>query len=54
MTTFQEKMIEVPLLGDNSVQTVTIDTENVRWIKIMCERSGAVTFITFCPKDTYP
>ena len=31
---FQEKVIDVPLLGDNSVQTVLIDLPNVRWIKI--------------------
>jgi hypothetical protein len=44
-----EKVIAVPILGDNSFQVVKIDTERVRWIKVMMEKSGAVTYIKFCP-----
>ena len=44
-----EYTIEVPVLGDNSYQTLEINQERVRWIKVMFSRSGAVTFVTFCP-----
>jgi hypothetical protein len=47
---FSEREIVVPLLGDNSYQVLEIDEENVKWIKVMFKRSGAVTSITFCPK----
>jgi hypothetical protein len=43
------KVIEVPNLGNNSFQVVKIDIERVRWIKVMMEGSGAVTYIKFCP-----
>lgn len=49
-TGFAEREIIVPLLGDNSYQTVTIDEDNVKWIKVMLVRSGGVTHVTFCPK----
>ena len=44
-----EYSINVPTLGDNSYQTVEINQERVRWIKVMFSRSGAVTFVQFCP-----
>ena len=44
----------MPLLGDNSYQTVIIDQANVKWIKVMFARSGAVTSITFCPDQPSP
>jgi hypothetical protein len=44
-----EKVIPVPNLGNNSFQFVKIDTERVRWIKVMLRGSGAVTHIKFCP-----
>jgi len=47
---FKEYTITVPLLGDNSAQTIDIKQDNVRWIKVMLSRSGAVSFIKFCPK----
>jgi hypothetical protein len=47
---FKEYSIPVPLLGDNSAQTVRIDQINVKWIKVIFARSGAVTSITFCPR----
>ena len=49
-----EYEIAVPLLGDNSFQTLIIDQANVKWIKVMLARSGAVTFITFCPDQPTP
>jgi len=48
-TGLEQREIAVPLLGDNSAQTIEIDQEGVKWIKIMLERSGAVSDITFCP-----
>jgi hypothetical protein len=47
---FSEREIVVPLLGDNSYQVLEIDEGNVKWIKVVFERSGAITSITFCPK----
>ena len=52
--TLEEYEITVPLLGDNSYQTVIIDQANVKWIKVMFARSGAVTSITFCPDQPSP
>ena len=46
--------IQVPLLGDNSVQTVSINKNNVKLIHLYASRSAAVTFLSFChaPKKT--
>ena len=49
-TGFEEREIAVPVLGDNSYQVLEIDQDNVKWIKVMLTRSGAVTSVTFCPK----
>lgn len=46
--------IEVSLLGNNSVQSVKINTSNVRRIEVKMRRSGAVTFVEFCPKSADP
>lgn len=35
-------------LGDNSVQTITIDQENVAFLKVKLKESGAVPSISFC------
>jgi len=35
-------------LGDNSVQTILIDQDNVAWLKVKLLESGAVPSITFC------
>ena len=40
-----EKVINVPNLGDNSYQVVTIHTANVRSVKVLLTGSGAVTHI---------
>jgi hypothetical protein len=45
-------MIDVPLMGDNSVQTISIDKSNVRQVRVDFTRSGAVTFISFCSVPT--
>jgi hypothetical protein len=44
----KEKTISVPLLGDNSYQLLSIDTENVVQLVVSTRRSAAVTSITFC------
>jgi len=44
----QTATIEVPLAGDNSVQVLAINYDNVSQLKLNLSRSGAVTFITFC------
>jgi hypothetical protein len=44
----EEKRISVPLLGDNSYQLVSIDTDNVMQLVVAMRRSAAVTSITFC------
>ena len=41
-------VIDVPLLGDNSVQTISINKSNVKQVRVDFTRSGAVTFISFC------
>jgi hypothetical protein len=48
------KNINVPRLGDNSVQTVPINLANVYQVKLTLTRSGAVTFLSFldCPTPT--
>ena len=43
--------IPIPMLGDNSVQTVNIDTNNVSQLDLNLRRSGAVTFLSFCHTD---
>jgi hypothetical protein len=40
--------IPITNLGDNSHQVVSIETVNVLRIKLTLERSGAVTFLSFC------
>jgi hypothetical protein len=47
-----EVTLDVPPLGDNSVQTLTIDIENVSQLKLNLTGSGAVTFLSFCPAPT--
>jgi hypothetical protein len=42
------RIIQVPILGDNSFQVVEIDQANVKWLKVVFTRSGAVTSISFC------
>ena len=44
----KEEKIQVPLLGDNSVQTVSINKNNVKQIQLNASRSAAVTFLSFC------
>ena len=46
--------LKVPLLDDNSKQTLQINQARVRWIKVMFSRSGAVTYIKFCPLENPP
>ena len=43
--------ITVPMLGDNSVQTVNIDTDNVSQLDVNLTHSGAVIFLSFCYMD---
>lgn len=45
------KDIVIPLLGDNSFQTIAIDTPNVVRLSVIATRSAAVAFVTFCPKS---
>ena len=47
-------VLEIPQLGDNSKQTLEIGIENVIQIKLTLERSGAVTFLSFCPGTETP
>lgn len=49
-----EYELTVPLLGDNSKQTLEINQDSVKWIKVMFSRSGAVTHVKFCPKEETP
>jgi hypothetical protein len=44
-----ENDIVVPRLGDNSFQVFKINQAAVRSIKVIMTRSGAVTYIKFCP-----
>jgi hypothetical protein len=44
----EASIIDVPILGDNSVQRVRINKENVIQIRVNLTRSGAVTFVSFC------
>ena len=43
-----QKTIRVPLMGDNSKQTVPINLENVKQLKLNLSRGGGVIFISFC------
>jgi hypothetical protein len=43
--------VDIPLLGDNSVQTVDVDTDRVSQLDLNLGRSGAVTFLSFCYID---
>ena len=46
---------DLPLLGDNSKQTLDINLPNVKEIMVSFTRSGAITFIDFCyDPDTTP
>lgn len=40
--------IDMPELGDNSFQVVSINKERVKRVEVNFSRSGAVTHITFC------
>ena len=51
---FEEYELQVPLKGDNSNQTLVIDQENLKWIKVMFSRSGSVTNVKFCPLPPTP
>ncbi|MEM7216621.1 MAG: hypothetical protein AAF423_13865, partial [Pseudomonadota bacterium] len=53
------KSIEVPELGDNSFQLLSIDTSHVKQLKISMERSVGVSSLTYCyppgsPPTTLP
>ncbi len=50
--TTETKIIQVPILGDNSYQTVPIDTANVEKLVVFATRSGAVSSIRLCPSGT--
>jgi hypothetical protein len=44
----EPKNIQVPQLGDNSYQLLSIDTDNVVQLVLRMTRSAAVTSLTFC------
>lgn len=44
----RKKKIVVADLGDNSVQTITIEKDSVAWVEVKLLESGAVPSITFC------
>ena len=48
---FVEHTINLPLHGDNSVQTVEINEDHVKWIKLMLSRSGGLYEVTFCARE---
>jgi hypothetical protein len=52
----EPKNIQVPQLGDNSYQLLSIDTDNVVQLVLRMTRSAGVTSITFCypPIPTAP
>lgn len=43
-----KKTIRVPNLGDNSYQLLPINLSNVKQVKVIMERSAAITSISFC------
>ena len=43
-----ETVFDLPLLGDNSKQTLEINIQNVKQVKVTFTSSGAVTDISFC------
>jgi hypothetical protein len=51
-------LINVPIMGDNAVQKVSINKENVIQLRLEATRSAALTFISFCyggtPPTSYP
>lgn len=50
----EKPLIEPPVTGDNSLQTVDIDCKNVVQLRLNLRRSGAVTSLKFCHmKDSY-
>jgi hypothetical protein len=47
--TIQEKPpVDVPVLGNNSNQTVALNEKNVVQLRLNLSRSGATTFLSFC------
>ena len=44
----EETVFKVPILGDNLKQTLEINIENVKQIKLTATRSTAVIFLSFC------
>ena len=51
MTTSSGETVTVPIpaLGDNSVQTVTVDQDDVIDFKVELVRSGAIAQVNYCP-----
>lgn len=51
----KERVISVPLLGENSYQLLSLGDKNVQQIVMTATRSGAVTSITYCfPEQPAP
>ena len=48
-TGLKQASFDIPILGDNSVQTFAINLPKVIRLKLIMSRSAAVTFISFCP-----
>ena len=46
------RLIRIPRLGNNSVQTVPIYQRNARKVQVSFRYNGAVTHLTFCPPTT--
>jgi hypothetical protein len=45
---WRKRRLKVKNLGDNSVQTVRIEQDNIRWLKVNLRGSGTVPSIRFC------
>ncbi len=45
---WRKRRFKVKNLGDNSVQTVRIEQDDVRWLKVNLRESGTVPSIRFC------
>jgi len=43
------RTMNIPLMGDNSYQIINVDIEGVRSMKLDLTRSGAISFVSFCP-----